>query len=93
MRKRDNIVIIVVESLGLESMAKVFEIDVSRCQHCKGEMSIVAAIIKASEVARYLKHLGIEHEPPARAPPRYQEEPFEFGSTDDIYECMSTIDD
>jgi hypothetical protein len=70
VRKRDNIVIIVVESLGLESMAKVFEIDRSRCQHCKGEMSIVAAIIKRSEVARYLKHLGIEHEPSARAPPR-----------------------
>ena len=74
-------------------LAKVFEIDVTQCQHCKGEMSIVAAIIKPSEVARYLKHLGIEHEPPARAPPRYQEEPFEFGSTDDLYQCMSTIDD
>jgi len=49
-------------------LAKVFEIDVTQCQHCKGEMSIVAAIIKRSEVARYLKNLGIEHEPPARAP-------------------------
>jgi hypothetical protein len=56
-------------------------------------MSIVAAIIKRSEVARYLKHLGIEHEPPARAPPKYQQEFFEFGSTGDLYECMSTIDD
>ena len=64
-----------------------------QCQHCKGEMSIVAAIIKRSEVTRCLKHLGIEHEPPARAPPRYQEEPFEFGSTDDLYACMSIIDD
>ncbi|MEI8025494.1 MAG: hypothetical protein WCI18_04015 [Pseudomonadota bacterium] len=26
-------------------LAKVFEIDVTRCQHGKGEMSIVAAII------------------------------------------------
>ena len=74
-------------------LAKVFEIDVTQCQHCKGEMSIVAAIIKRSEVARYLKHLGIEHEPPARAPPKYQQEFFEFGSTGDLYECMSTIDD
>ena len=32
-------------------LAKVFEIDVTKCQHCKGEMSIVAAIIKRSEVA------------------------------------------
>jgi hypothetical protein len=56
-------------------------------------MSIVAAIIKRSEVARYLKNLGIEHEPPARAPPRYQAEPFEFGSTEDLLKSMDTIDD
>ena len=48
-------------------LAKVFEIDVTQCQHCKGEMSIVAAIIKRSDVARYLKHLGIEHEPPGQS--------------------------
>ena len=65
-------------------LAKVFQVDVTQCQHCKGEMSIVAAIIKPSEVARYLKHLGIEHEPPARAPPIYQQDFFEFGSTDDL---------
>jgi hypothetical protein len=41
--------------------------------HCKGHMAILAAITNRSEVARYLKHLGIEHEAPARAPPRYQE--------------------
>ncbi len=57
-------------------LAKVFEIDVTKCQHWKGEMSIVAAIIKCSEVARYLKHLGIEHEPPARVSPKYQQECF-----------------
>jgi hypothetical protein len=74
-------------------LAKVFEIDVTKCLHCKGEMSIVAAIIKPSEVARYLKHLGIEHEPPARAPPRYQEESFDFGSTDNLDESMITIND
>ncbi|MEI8027988.1 MAG: hypothetical protein WCI18_16680 [Pseudomonadota bacterium] len=74
-------------------LAKVFEIDVTKCQHGKREMSIVAAIIKRSEVVRYLKHLGIEHEPPARAPPRYLQEYFEFGSTEDFYECMDTIDD
>ena len=43
-------------------------------------MAIVAAIINHSEVARYLKHLGIEHDALARAPPLYQEESFEFGS-------------
>ncbi len=46
-------------------LAKVFQIDVTQCQHCKGDMAIIAAITNHSEVARYLKHLGIEHEPPA----------------------------
>ncbi len=36
---------------------------------------------------------GIEHEAPARAPPRYQEESLEFGSREDLYESMITIDD
>ncbi len=27
-------------------LAKVFQVDVTQCQHCRGEMSIVAAIIK-----------------------------------------------
>ncbi len=39
----------------------------------------------------YLKHLGIEHEAPARAPPRYQEEPFEFGSGEDVYKNLAII--
>jgi len=55
-------------------------------------MSIVASIITRSEVARYFYHLGISHETPVRAPPRYQEESFEFGSTEDLLESMSTID-
>jgi hypothetical protein len=73
-------------------LAKVFRIDVTKCQHCKGDMAIIAAITNRSEVARDLKHLGIEHEAPARAPPRYQEEPFEFGSEQNRYETTATID-
>jgi len=69
---------------GSKMLAKFYEIDVSRCQHCKQEISIVAAIIKRGELARYLEHLGIEHETPARVPPRYQAEPFEFGSRDEL---------
>ena len=73
-------------------LAKVFRIDVTKCQHCKGDMAIIAAITNRSEVARYLKHLGIEHEPPARAPPRYRSEPLEFGSEQNRYETTATID-
>jgi hypothetical protein len=55
-------------------------------------MATLAAITNRSEVARYIKHLGIEHEPPARAPLRYQEESFEFGSREDLDESNTTID-
>ena len=74
-------------------LAKVFKIDVTKCQHCKGDMAIVAAIINRSEVARYLIHLGIEHEAPARASRRYQEESFEFGSVEELYESITSVDD
>jgi hypothetical protein len=70
---------------------KVFRIDVTKCQHCQGDIAILAAITNRSEVARYLKHLGLEHEAPARAPPRYQEEPFEFGTIEDLYESLAII--
>jgi hypothetical protein len=56
-------------------------------------MAILAAITNRSEVARYLKHLGIEHEAPARAPPRYYEGSFEFGSVEKLYESIATRDD
>ena len=72
-------------------LAKVFQIDVTKCQQCKGDMAILAAITLRSEVGRYLKHLGIEHEALARAPPRYLEEPFEFGGIEDLFECLAII--
>ncbi len=71
-------------------LAKVFKINVTHCQHCKGDLATLAAITNRSEVARYFKHLGIEHEAPARATPRYQEEPFEFGYEQNRYETTAT---
>jgi len=56
-------------------------------------MAILAAITNRSEVARYLKHRGIEHDAPARAPPRYYEGPFEFGFSENLYESMHTTVD
>ena len=61
-------------------LAKVFKIDVTKCERCNGDMAVMAALIDRGEVARYLKHLGIEHEAPARAPPRQKEESLDFGA-------------
>ena len=53
-------------------------------------MAIRAAITNRSEVARYLKHLGIEHEAPSRAHHGI-EELFEFGAIEDLYESLAII--
>ena len=55
------------------NLARTFKIDVSKCA-CGGELSVVAAIKDAYSVEKYLKHVGIEHEAPTRAPPRYKQE-------------------
>jgi hypothetical protein len=60
-------------------LALAIKIDVTKCERCNGDMAVMAAIIDRSEVARYLKHVGMEHEAPTRAPPRYKEESFDFG--------------
>jgi hypothetical protein len=74
-------------------LAKVFKIHVTKCQHCKGYMVIRAAITKRSEVGRHLKHFRLELESPATVPPRYREEPFEFGYIKELLESMHTTDD
>ena len=53
---------------------RVFKIDVTRCQFCRGEIKIVAAILEKKAVEKILNHLGLPTEPPiihlARPPPQ-----------------------
>ena len=44
----------------------VFALDLERCSHCAGKLSIIAAIVEAKAINRILSHLGL----PTRAPPR-----------------------
>ena len=73
-------------------LAKVFKIDVTKCVRCNGDMAVIAALLDRSEVARYLKHVGIEHDAPARAPPRFTEESFDFGPEHYGEEPVITLD-
>lgn len=59
-------------------LAKVFKIDVSKCDDCGGAMKKISAIIDPLQVRRYLQHVNIQYEPPARAPPRHQQGEFDF---------------
>ena len=58
-------------------LAKVFKIDVSQCGSCGGDLVKIAAITDPMEARRYLKHVGIPHDAPARAPPRSVQGEFE----------------
>ena len=55
-------------------MNRVFNIDVSHCRFCKGEIKIISAILERSVIEKILSHLGLPTDPPpilsARAPPQ-----------------------
>ncbi|MBT96468.1 MAG: hypothetical protein CL431_10935 [Acidimicrobiaceae bacterium] len=54
-----------------ELLARVCGIDVLKCP-CGGTYKPMGAIKYPTEVARYLKHVGLAHLPPSRAPPSSQ---------------------
>ena len=53
-------------------LARVFKIDVLRCEKCNGDLRPVCALTAPQEVARYLAQQGLLPEV-ARAPPKARE--------------------
>ncbi len=53
---------------------RVFKIDITQCQFCRGEVKMVAAILEKAAIEKILNHLGLPTEPPvirpARPPPQ-----------------------
>ena len=45
-------------------LSKVFGIDVLKCE-CGSELKPVSAILKGDEIKRYLRHLGLDADPPS----------------------------
>ncbi len=58
-------------------LSRVFHIDITRCPY-GGELRAVAAICDPDEARRYLRHVGLPSDPPARAPPQYEPVVMEF---------------
>ena len=52
-------------------LKRVFSLDLENCQHCGGEMKIIAAIVKVDVIEKILKHVGLPHKPPDIARSRY----------------------
>jgi hypothetical protein len=53
-------------------LKRVFNLDLTHCPHCGGELRIVVAILQRQAIEKILNHLGLEAQPPPRAPARGQ---------------------
>jgi hypothetical protein len=53
-------------------LKRVFDLDLTRCQHCGGDLRMVAAILQRQAIEKILNHLGLDPQPPPRAPARGQ---------------------
>ena len=51
-------------------LSRVFEIDVSKCKYCGGELKIISAILNSIAIQKILTHLGLSPRPPPIAPAR-----------------------
>ena len=63
-------------------LARVFKIDVLRCEFCGGKLRPICAVTECGSISRYLKSMDIDYEPPPRGPPRYSQESFDFAHED-----------
>ena len=52
-------------------LKRVFDIDIERCSHCCGPLTIIAAILDPAAIAKILSHLGLPIRAPPRAPARH----------------------
>jgi hypothetical protein len=53
-------------------LKRVFNLDLTQCPHCGGDLRIVAAILQRQAIEKILNHLGLDPQPPPRAPARGQ---------------------
>jgi hypothetical protein len=52
-------------------LKRVFNLDLQHCPHCgAGELKIIAAIVERPAIEKILAHLGLQAQPPPRAPAR-----------------------
>jgi len=49
-------------------LARVFQVDIGHCPECNGEMRIMAAVVDPLQVDRYLRHVGVDPNPPTIHP-------------------------
>jgi Putative transposase len=49
-------------------LKRVFNLNLTHCLHCSGQLRIVAAILQRQAIEKILNRLGLDPQPPPRAP-------------------------
>ena len=62
-------------------LAQVFKLDVTKCERCGGDMVALSAIQDKDSIQRYLRHQGLDPDPPTIAPARHRQGSFDFDQT------------
>jgi hypothetical protein len=57
-----------------ELLARVFGLDMQKCEDCGGPLKIVSAILEPNAITSILTHLRLPDKPPGLAPPRIPEQ-------------------
>ena len=60
---KENLIESFKKSSWARLLSKVFGVDVLKCD-CGSELKPVSAILKGDEIKRYLRHLGLDADPP-----------------------------
>ena len=53
-----------------ELLSRVFKVDVLKCEHCGGRMTVLAFLTERAVVKKILEHLGLPATGPPKAPAR-----------------------
>jgi hypothetical protein len=59
-------------------LKRTFKFDMTQCLACGGEVRFIGAVRDPGSIIRYLRHVGVDHEAPSRAPPKRTTASFEF---------------
>ncbi len=65
-------------------LAQVFKIDVARCDSCGGSMAAISPIMEPESIVRYLKHMNLDYDPPARGAMDLYCQEIRIGALDDV---------
>ena len=74
IKETNETISLLKKSLWVRLLARVFQIDISKCRDCGSEMKIISSIKDPPVIEKILNHCGLNPRPPPIAPARYREQ-------------------